>query len=216
MKQNGKTQGGHAGVLHTILKCCEGFARSMCQGSQKMFLRPMIVNGARRNKEQKGGSIFLLQNYTLPHSNSLVHKWENLSQRVSSGRKGPKTKCKGRKHLTNVHKCRDTEGSLLPTGHHQCPSHMLWVSPTNSEDTRNAATLQLSPCGGPRFFLGQTVWQRDLRVRGQRTEQQSLWSLMGRRAPLDAHHGGMPRRGGQGGRGSLSHLGDDTRDEERD
>lgn len=50
-------------------------------------------------------------------------------------------------------------------------------------------------------------------MRGQRAEQHSLWRRMGERAPLDAHHGGMSRRG-RGERGSL--RGDDTRGKEHD
>lgn len=92
------------------------------------------------------------------------------------------------------HMCRDTERSLLPTGHHQFPSHLLGllgVSPANPEGPGNAATVRLSPSGGPRCSLGQTVWQRGLRVRGRRAEQHSL-RRMGDRALLGTPSGGLP------------------------
>lgn len=118
IKGHGKTQRVHLEVLHTILKCREGFEFSICQDSQNLFffLRPVTMNEKRENKERQDGYVFLLRTSALHPSNNLGCKWENLRENRAKGQmqreKAP-------------HKLRDTKESLLPTSHHQCPRNML-------------------------------------------------------------------------------------------
>lgn len=91
------------------------------------------MNEKRENKERQDGYVFLLRTSALHPSNNLGCKWENLSQGVSSGRIGPKAKCKGRKHLTNLGilkslYCLPVTISVPET------CWALWVSLMNFED----------------------------------------------------------------------------------
>lgn len=86
----------------------------------------------------------------------------------------------------------------------------LQDSPTNPEDLGMWPQFSSLLPGDQGISWGRQCG-RGPQSEGQRAEQHSLWRRMGERALLDAHHGGMSRREGQGG---VILRGNDTRGKE--
>lgn len=121
-----------------------------------------MEEGGIKNKTKQGGFHFLLQTCTLHPSNNSGHKWENPG--CAQGEKGQRPDARGE----STSQRRDTEGSLLPTSHHQCPSHMLG-SPGLSNQPRGPGECGHSSAlssQGIKVLPGADNVAEGLRVRG--------------------------------------------------